>query len=144
MIELLVVITIISILMAAVYFTVDPPALFASARNARRWGEIDSIAKAIRIYEIKEVMVGLDSNYSKAQVLGTDTAGCDSACGAKETVPSCLDIREAMKSLLPEIPYDPKTGTEENTDYYVNKDENGILEVGACDSELEEIVYLKR
>lgn len=138
------VITLISILMAAVYFTVDPPTLFASARNARRWGEIDSIAKAIRIYEIKGVMPGFDSNYDKVQVLGTAVSGCENVCGTKEAVSACLDLSEELRALLPLMPYDPRIGTEEITGYYANKDENGVLEVGACNPELEENIYLKK
>jgi len=52
LIELLVTISIISILIAAIFIALNPPELFAEARNARRWMEVDSIAKAIRIYEL--------------------------------------------------------------------------------------------
>jgi len=143
LIELLVTISIISILIAAIFIALNPPELFAEARNARRWMEVDSIAKAIRIYELGGQISGIDINYSSAQVLGKASSGCDN-CRAKPSVPACLDLSNTLKTLLPEMPIDPKNGTEENTLYYVNKDENGILEVGACEPELGAKIYVKR
>ena len=43
-----------------------------------------------------------------------------------------------VRPYMKKMPEDPKTGSEADTRYFVNKDEYGIVTVGACDEEGED------
>lgn len=140
LIELLVVIGIIIILFSVIFIAVDPARRFAQTRNAQRREDIRDILEAVLTYMVDntgDYPPGLDSLQSSAQVIGTATTGCDTTCTATSTVSSCLDLSNTVGGYyIARIPYDPKTGSSANTDYWINKLDNGRLDVGACDPEL--------
>lgn len=151
MIELLIVITIITILAAVILVAVDPAKRFAEARNAVRWSEVTAILNAILTFQVDndgDLPAGIDLVAASSQVLGTNGAGCDSGCTNADggsTVAACLDLSgDLVDTYLAEIPTDPKTGTAGFTDYYLNRSGNGRLVVGACDPEEGETIEVKR
>ncbi len=140
LIELLVVVGIILILFGVIFVAVDPARRFAQARNANRREDIRDILEATLTYIVDNTgnyPSGLDNVTTSAQVLGTATTGCDTTCTATTTVSSCLDLSNSVGgTYIAKMPPDPKTGTDANTDYYVNKQSTGRITVGACDPEL--------
>jgi len=140
LIELLVVVGIILILFSVVFVAVDPARRFSQARNAQRREDIRDILEAVLTYMVDNsgnLPSGIDSVSTSAQVLGTATSGCDSTCAATSTVSSCLDLSSTVGgTYIAQIPVDPKSGSDANSDYYLNKLANSRLAVGACDPEL--------
>ena len=140
LIELLVVVGIIIILFSVIFIAVDPARRFAQTRNAQRREDIRDILESVLTYMVDNTgnyPPGIDSVTTSAQVLGTATTGCDTTCTATTTVASCLDMTNTVGGYyIARIPYDPKTGSEVNTDYFLNKLSTGRIEVGACDPEL--------
>ncbi|MFA6099218.1 MAG: type II secretion system protein [Patescibacteria group bacterium] len=155
LLELLVVIGIIGILAAIVIVAINPGRQFAQARNAQRWNDVNAILNSIHQYAVDNngvVPAGIDGNN---RVLGTDGSGCDSTCG--DTLPTpvpgpvtteaaCFDLDTlVVPDYLTAIPFDPATGDDGNTDYYVTKDAgNGRVTVAACDPELSVTISVSR
>ncbi|MFW0837996.1 MAG: type II secretion system protein [Candidatus Komeilibacteria bacterium] len=148
LIELLIVIGIIAILAALTFVAVDPATRFAEARNAERWSSVNATLNAVLKYQVDNdgtLPAAIDAVAGSAQVLGTAATGCDTTCSATSTVASCVDLSSDLVSkYIASIPVDPSTGTDANTDYYINVDANGRLSVGACDPELSETISVQR
>ncbi len=84
LIELLVVITILIIILGAIFVFVDPVRRFNMTRNAVRRADSEAIAKAVSLTltdaqeEIPEAVNTLDRKW---RMIGTQTNGCSIACG---------------------------------------------------------------
>lgn len=141
LIELIIVIAIIAILAAAIFVALDPARRFNESRNSRRTTDVQTIHQALQKYQTDNDGVHYeqvdDLTAGQYFVIGTCSSGADSTCTAQTTQSACVDISGLGSNYLAVVPSDPKTGTDENTDYYLTKDTNGILSVGACDPEKE-------
>jgi type IV pilus assembly protein PilA len=126
LIELLIVIVIISILATVVIVALDPVQRFADARNARRWGDVNSILTAIHEYIVDNdgaLPTGLTAGQAATE-LGT--------CG------TCDNLATPLAPYLKSMPLDPQGGTAVNTGYTVAVDANNIVTVAASDAESPE------
>ncbi|MDD4333108.1 MAG: prepilin-type N-terminal cleavage/methylation domain-containing protein [Patescibacteria group bacterium] len=147
LIELLVVISIIAILVAVIFVALNPLELFAKSRNAQRWMKVSELLTAIHLDLVSSGgAVPNESSWASGTVyvLGTDSSGCNTTCTATTTNSACLDLSDLIDNKrISQIPMDPKTGTDANTDIYVYRDET-IITVGMCDPEAGEIIKLTR
>jgi type II secretory pathway pseudopilin PulG len=153
LVELLVIISIISVLFAVTLVAIDPATRFKAARDARRYEEARSVMEAIVTYVADNsgtIPSGIDSVTGSVQILGTNSTGCAAtACtgyGTNNTIAnSCLDLSSALvDTYLGAIPLDPLYGTNGNTRYFVNKTSSGRIEVGSCDPERVTTISVKR
>ncbi len=139
LLEVLLVVAAISILAGIVIIAINPGKQLGDTRNAQRRSDVNTILNAVYQYSLDNngnLPSDIDSVTTSSQVLGTATTGCDTTCGATTTVASCVDLsQELVPTYIVGIPTDPQTGTAANTDYYINKDANGRITVGACDPE---------
>jgi len=150
LIELLIVIGIIAILAAIVYVAVDPGKRLRAADDANRSASVNAVLNAILKFTVDndgDLPTNLDgATVDLYYVLGTAASGCDAGCTAQATTQAaCLDLTsDLVDSYLAEIPKDPDTGTDANTDYYIMKSTNGRITVGACDPEDLAKIEVKR
>ncbi len=153
LLEILMVVALIAILASIIFVAINPARRLAETNNARRWSDAKAILDAVLTYSVDHEGVlpsGIDGIYDSAQVLGTNTLGCESGCGATTTRISCLDLTDSIVKggYIADIPMDPKTGSSGFTDYYINREPSGSIEVGACDTDIEgtttPIIRLKR
>ncbi|TAK05642.1 hypothetical protein EPO33_00640 [Patescibacteria group bacterium] len=138
LIELLVVVGIVAVLFSVIFVAVDPAGRFAQTRNANRREDVRDVVEAVLAFTIDtgNDPPGLDSPGTSSQVIGTAPSGCDITCTATTTLPSCLDLGGALVGgYIAEVPKDPKTGTDANTDYFINRTADGRVLVGSCDPE---------
>ena len=149
LIELIVVIAILAIIIAAVFVAIDPARRLHSARNSNRWTDTRAILEAIKKYQVDnegdlpDTAVAIDSDTSTVQIIGEGGLDCStvsSGCtGVTVAGSSCfvsgLDLD--LADYLDEIPEDPKDGSSAVTYYYINLDANGFITVGACKEEGE-------
>jgi prepilin-type N-terminal cleavage/methylation domain-containing protein len=141
LIELIIVIAIIAILAAGIFVAIDPARRLNEARNARRWSDITNILDALVKYQADNE----GTHYSTVAaltatnhyVIGTNGSGCGTGCTAQATQSACVDLSALPDNYMATIPYDPKSGADTFTDYYLSKTANGSLVVGACDPEGE-------
>lgn len=144
LIELIIVVAIIGLLAAAAFVAVDPAKRIGKANDATRWADITAIADAIMKYTV-------DNNGSLPTAVSTASAGttylisvygdtdatskyCDSidaSTYAKRDIGSGL-----ISAYIATMPIDPSVTTSiansSSTSYYIVKDSNGRIKVGAC------------
>ncbi len=148
LIELIIVVAIIGVLAGIGILALNPGNRMANTRNAERKVNVNTIMNAIYQYSIDNngsFPIGIDSETSTSQVLGTSISGCDITCTATTTLSTCLDLSsDLVADYLVEIPYDPLSGVATNTDYYINKDANSRIIIGSCDAEINEVIEVKR
>jgi prepilin-type N-terminal cleavage/methylation domain-containing protein len=138
LVELIIVIAIIAVLAGAIFVAVDPARRLNEARNARRASDVATILDAVRKYQADNEGVHYSDidNMSTGNPYGIGTGPC-SKCTAVGGVSSCVDIEDMGSNYLATVPFDPKGGDEDQTLYYMIKESNGAIVVGACEPEGE-------
>jgi prepilin-type N-terminal cleavage/methylation domain-containing protein len=132
LIELLVVITILGLLATIIVVGVNPAHQFAKARDTQRETDLIAILSMILQYasehsgDLPDTDGDPDtSNFpTSATCIGTDVS-CFDLAGAGETGETIVPVYSVR------VPYDPKTGDDENTDYTIYVDVNGRLHASA-------------
>lgn len=148
LLEVLLVVAAIGILAGIVIVALNPSKQLGDTRNAQRRADVNTILNAVYQYAIDNdgnLPAGIDGATSTSQVLGTAGSGLDSTCTATTTVAAGLDLSsDLVPTYIVGIPLDPKTGAATNTDYYINKDANDRITVGACDPEQSATISVTR
>ena len=146
--EVLLVVAAIAILAGIVIVALNPAKQLGDTRNAQRRSDVATILNAVHQYAIDNagnLPTGIDSVTASSQVLGTAASGCDATCTATTTVAACIDLAtELVPTYVVGIPSDPTSGSATNTEYYINRDANGRITVGACDPEQSETISVTR
>lgn len=146
LIELLIVIALISVLAGVVFVALDPAKRFGDARDSSRWTDITAILSAAKVDQVDNggsyltsiANATADTNY---MISGTGaTTGCDLTCDVViANGANCVDLSGLVtEGYIPSFPTSPEgTGswTDDHTGYYLTKNTNGSLTVGACESE---------
>ena len=139
LLELLLVVAGIAILAGIVIIAINPSKQLGETKNAQRRTDVNAVLNSVYQYAIDNngnLPSGLDAATLTYQVLGTSASGCDTVCGAVTTVAGCLDLSSDLTpTYIVAIPSDPSLSSSTYTDYYINKNPNGRITVGACDPE---------
>ncbi len=148
LLEVLLVVAAIAILAGIVIVALNPSKQLGDTRNVQRRADINTILNAVYQYAIDNngtFSTGIDAVTASSQVLGTSGSGCDTTCTAVTTVAACVDLSaNLVPTYIVGIPLDPSTGAATNTEYYINKDANGRITVGACDPEQSATINVTR
>ncbi len=148
LLEILLVVAAIAILAGIVIVALNPSKQLGDTRNAERSSEVNAILNAISQFSLDNggaLPTGMDSITGTVQVLGTANSGCDTTCSVASSTAACLDIDgDIVPDYVVGIPADPSTGTDANTDYYVNTTVGGRVVVGACDPEQSAVIEIER
>lgn len=138
LIELLIVIAIIAIIAAVVFVALDPLKRFQDARNSTRWSDVTNILAAIKLNQVDN-----GGNYLAAvtalangtvAVIGTGPLGTYTCTAQPAT--QTVDLTGLTTSgYLGAVPKDPSGGTDVITRYYLIKNANGTITIGACSPE---------
>ncbi len=132
LIEILVVLTILSVLILAVFLAINPLELFAESRNAKRWNDTNSISTALYRYII--IHGGFPGSIDGIdRQIGTASTGCSAGC--PNAADSCLSLNAELKPYLDAFPIDPLGGTSDRTLYSVYKTSDNVIKVTACAAE---------
>jgi len=147
--ETLVQIALAVLVIGAAWLVIDPLAGQAGERDNIRRSQIVSLLSAVKKYGMKregKLPPGIDRHPATVQVLGTETTGCDLTCESVPAERACLDLTGELvaKGYLKSIPHDPRTGSDANSDYYLNVHEDGRLTVGTCDAERSAHLHVTR
>ncbi len=152
LIELLIVIAIIAIIAAVVFIALDPLTRFQDARDSRRWSDINALMSAIKVDQVDNrgaYFYGVDYDTSAAATdAGTEymisnattTSGCNaSGCSAVAASNDCVNLQslstEGYLGALPISPNGSGSWTAALSGYYLIKNANGSVTVGACEAE---------
>ena len=142
LIALIIVIAIIAVIAAGTFVALDPARSLHARRNSKRWTDVTAVLQAVKTYQTDSSTSALpftiDGTTTTVQVLGLNSPACTSiicAGAGMAAVGACLPATN-LTSYLASIPFDPSTGSANETRYYINS-ANGIVTVGACDAEGE-------
>lgn len=132
LIELLIVIAIIAIIAGVVFVALDPLTRFQDSRDSRRWGDITGVLSAVKISQVDN-----KGNYLPA--IASTTVGVPTMIGtvagtcAAVTTTGAVDLGGLVTGgYLASVPIDPKAGTAATTLYYLIRNANGTVTIGAC------------
>ena len=130
LIELLVVIGVIAILAAIVLVAVNPGRQFASARDTQRKSDLYSITNAIYQYATEH-----NGNLPPSFPTTPTCIG---------TAAPCYDLASyVVATYIAEMPHDPTTGSDANTQYTIYEDANGRI-VAQATGELTSTITVTR
>ena len=146
LIELLIVIAIIAILAAVAFVALDPLTRFKDARDSSRWSDVTALLSAIKIDQIDNggsYLSSISSATSSWDYMisnATTTSGCNATpCDGSASTSSCVNLQglvdQGYLASLPTSPNGSGTWSSTITGYYLNKNSNGTITVGACESE---------
>lgn len=143
LIELIIVVAIIGLLAAAAFVAVDPAKRVGKANDATRWSDVTAIADAIMKYTVDNngslptaVNGATATTYYLVHIAGGVESGTH-LCTATGGTYSELDISSGLVSeYIATMPIDPDvsiaTSQTNGVGYYILKDANGRIRVGAC------------
>ena len=153
LIELLIVIAIIAILAGVVFVSLDPLTRFQDARDAARWTDTTALLSAIKVDQVDNggaylsevTSLTAGTNY----MIGTASSGCNAAaCSEVTATGNCVDLTDlSTQGYLGNIPISPNgagTWDENLTGYYLAKNTNGSITIGACDAEGADPITVNR
>ncbi len=136
LIELIIVVAVAAILMAAIFLNEDPLARVGKAKDAERLQEVQSIAKAIEIYGLDNGSIPSDlnsTNISQGEILVLCSAAGTAECAGHSR--ECLVVSDAnFLKYLNTLPVDPEKTSTTNTGYYITRTASNAVKVGACNS----------
>lgn len=149
LIELLIVIAILAILAGFVMVALNPLARFQDSRNSKRWADVGTILSAIKLDQVDNggaYLTEIGATTAAANyIIGEngDSVNC-STLTCSVTVTGCVDISGLVsEGYIPKMPYDSNDaevsqadGTVDISKYYLRRESNGALSVGACNAEL--------
>lgn len=155
LIELLVVIAIVGILVAVVFVALDPSTRFQQARDAVRQNDVHEILSSVLLYQVDHrgshlpAIASTTTNTVYMIVDGSSmTSGCNdnnSGCDVNVTgTNDCVNLDGLVDRYLEDVPISPQgfvqwddggTSTSEGTGYTLEKEDNGVIRIRACESE---------
>src|SRR3989344_6169846 len=153
LIELLIVIAIIAILAGVVFVSLDPLKRFQDARNASRWTDVTAVLSAIKVNQVDNggsYVYGVNNFNSPAEATvddvnyqisnATTTLGCNpTACSAVTAADNCVNLSGLVDAgVLGKLPISPNgagSWTAGLSGYYMSRNANGSITVGARDAE---------
>lgn len=155
LIELLIVIAIIAILAGVVFVSLDPLTRFQDARNSARWTDATAILSAIKVDQVDNggnYLSGIDSITETGTVYAVGLGGnpADATDCTATSSSRFVDLTElATQGYLARIPVSPEgagatSWDDDITGYYLIKNGNGSLTVGACDAEGGDTITVNR
>ena len=133
LVEIFLIIGVIVILAGIFLVAIDPNRRFTEARNAQRWSSVDSLMNAFLNYRTDNKgaeSVLLDNNTYYMIGTGTDARGC-----AAQTTAEVRDLAPLVGNYITSVPIDPAAGTESKTLYYIGRNRDALIVIGACLSE---------
>ncbi len=143
-IELLIVISIIGILASVLAFTLNPGRQLAKARDTERETDLYAILSAVYQYQAEHSGALPDtdgdpetSNFPTSLVCAGTDGGCFDLASAGDTGETIVPV------YMSQLPYDPKTGTEGNTGYFIYVDENNRL-IASASGETKDSISITR
>lgn len=158
LVELLVVIGIIVLLFAVTLIAIDPAKRLRQARDAVRNQDVRDLLEAVQEFIVDndgDTPTGLDAideddGGEWRQVIGDGgVGGCSgdvgTVCTNASTEDDCLTMEADLEpTYFSEIPQDPDGGAEDSTMYYIDLNDNGRFQIGACNPEQAAAISVTR
>lgn len=137
-VQLIVAVSVLIVLAVASITAFNPAKRVGQANDAKRWEDLTAIAKAIELYQLDNDSLPADFNNTTDLAVGEKFVLCSSEAsktcdGQTET---CLQIDDAdfLGVYLPDLPVDPTKSDTTDTGYYITRQGDNRMALGACNS----------
>lgn len=142
--ELVIVVAVLTILAAAVFFWIDPAAKIGTAKDRKRQHDVLVIANAFSDYAQKHrgALPILGAVTTNPKVLCSSQSGNNLTCGGSSQLCLKIDDQNFYDKYLAQLPVDPDKTDATDTGYYLQKDANDNLIIGAC-TYVDEAISIK-
>ena len=134
LIGLVIVVLVVVVLATAAFIWIDPATHIGNAKDRKRQQDVLAIANAISEY--------VNDHHGALPVLGAVTTDKKTLCRVQggSTIVCGGDTKDCLRiahedfynGYLADLPIDPAKTANTDTGYYLEKDSNGMLVVGAC------------
>lgn len=158
LIELLIVIAVIGILAVGAFVALNPGVRLQDSRDSRRWTDVTALLEAIKVDQVDNkgpYFPALDAAAAGATIRMLGTCAATSNCNA---APVCSDApivgltdgidpaALVTEGYLAAVPVAPAGAAFDavKTGYYIVKNTNGTIKIGACDSENTTAISVQR
>ncbi len=135
MLELIIIVTVILVLGAAAFIWIDPVERIGDAKQARRQDDVMTLSAAFTDYAKthKGVLPVLGAVTTEKKVICNNQTGVKLTCDTN--IEYCLKIDDAdfFNQNITNLPIDPDKSSDSDTGYYIEKDANNNIIIGACD-----------
>ncbi len=142
-IELLIVLSIVSLLLAGAVIAINPFRNFSQASNLQRKSDLEIILGGLNQYAIEQNGAFPAVVSTTLQMIGTATTGCNMACTATSSVTAtaCVNLASTLApTYLSQLPVDPTLGSSTKTFYAIQRVDKGTGNIGltlrACSPDL--------
>ncbi|MBU1202424.1 hypothetical protein KKH39_00005, partial [Patescibacteria group bacterium] len=137
LIEAIIVVSIITVVMGAVFVSLNPTKRFGQSNDGRRWADLATISKAVDIYTADNGAAPSDFASSTVAV-GMKVVLCDSSatltCDGDTYGCLVVDDTSFLGTYLPAIPVDPSKTDASDSGYYMTRESSGAISFGSCSS----------
>ncbi|MFA5126801.1 MAG: prepilin-type N-terminal cleavage/methylation domain-containing protein [Patescibacteria group bacterium] len=132
--EIVIVVAILAILGAVIFYWVDPAAKVGTARDKKRQHDVLVISGALSDYvqKHKGALPVLGAVTTNKKVLCSSQSGSNLTCDGTSQLCLVVDDQNFYDKYLSALPVDPEKTDTTDTGYYLQKDSDGNLVVGAC------------
>ncbi|RJQ33699.1 hypothetical protein C4566_03020 [Candidatus Parcubacteria bacterium] len=136
---------VVAILAVGIFVFLNPSKRLGQSYNARRWTDINALAKAIELYSLDNQ--ALPADFSTGTLSVAEKFVLCSSEGALECdgeTLGCLVVNDTdfLGQYLETLPVDPLKSDTSDTGYYISRQGDNMLVIGACDSYNNESISL--
>jgi type II secretory pathway pseudopilin PulG len=135
MLELVIIVTVILVLGAAVVIWIDPVERIGDAKQARRQDDVMTLSAAFSDYAISHngALPILGAVTTEKKVICNNQTGVQLVCDASTEYCLKIDDADFFTKNITNLPIDPDKSSDSDTGYYIAKDVNNNIIIGACD-----------
>lgn len=135
MLELIIIVSIILVLGTAVLIWVDPVERISDTKFARRQDDVMVLSAAFSDYaqSHKGVLPILGEITTDKKVICNSQTGLPLTCDTSSKLCLKIDDPDFFTNNITNLPIDPDKSSDGDTGYYIKKDANNNISIGACD-----------
>lgn len=135
MLELVIVISIILALGVATLIWIDPVERIGAAKQARRQDDVMTLSAALTDYAKthKGALPVLGAVTTEKKVICNTQSGAQLVCDTSTEYCLKIDDADFFAKNITNLPIDPDKSSDSDTGYYIEKDANNNIIIGACD-----------
>ncbi|MFA6253068.1 MAG: type II secretion system protein [Patescibacteria group bacterium] len=134
MLELVIVVSIILVLGAAVTIWIDPVTRIGDAKDAKRRDDVMVLSAAFTDYaqSHKGALPILGEVTTEKKVICNTQSGVKLTCDGSTEYCLKIDDTNFFTKNITNLPIDPDKSSDSDTGYYIKKDANDNISIGAC------------
>ncbi len=135
LLELIIIVTIILALGAATFIWIDPVERIGQAKQARRQDDVMTLSAAFTDYaqSHKGALPVLGAVTTEKKVICNNQTEALLACDTSSEYCLKIDDTDFFNKNITNLPIDPDKSSDSDTGYYIEKDANDNIIIGACD-----------